>query len=142
MVSSKDGWYPSGTKCSDNNGYCIMGKCLEFASIDKTPKHQLSEKEILDFNSRIQPRHLRSKRELLIEPPIKVGIGEEFVVNEAHDVNDEVDDVSEIAFDQPVDIEEEWIPNADFQAFTNAVSGPVLSNLVFLISLVHTILKI
>ena len=104
MVSSKDGWYPSGTKCSDNNGYCIMGKCLEFASIDKTPKHQLSEKEILDFNSRIQPRHLRSKRELLIEPPIKVGIGEEFVVNEAHDVNDEVDDVSEIAFDQPVDI--------------------------------------
>ena len=95
----------------------------------------------MDFNSRIQPRHLRSKRELLIEPPIKVGIGEEFVVNEAHDVNDEVDDVSEIAFDQPVDIEE-WIPNADFQAFTNAVSGPVLSNLVFLIFLVHTILKI
>ena len=88
----------------------------------------------MDFNSRIQPRHLRSKRELLIEPPIKVGIGEEFVVNEGHDV-------SEIAFDQPVDIEE-WIPNADFQAFTNAVSGPVLSNLVFLISLVHTILKI
>ena len=131
MVSSKDGWYPSGTKCS-NNGYCIMGKCLEFSSVDKTPKYQLSEKQILDFNSRIQPRHLRSKRELLIEPPIKVGIGEEFVQEIFHDV-------SEIAFDQPVDVQE-WIPNADFQAFSNAVSGPDFSK-VFLICLIHTILK-
>ena len=128
VVSSKDGWYPSGTKCAENS-YCLMGKCLEFGS-DQTPINQLSEEDILDFNTKIQPRYLRHKRELLIEPPVRVGIGESFSVNDTKEYHE----ISEIAFDQPVDVEE-WMPNADFEAFTNHVSKTDLSLLLFILCL-------
>ena len=61
MVSSKDGWMPSGTSCSaDNQSFCILGKCLQFGQ-DKTPAYESISEEIMTDIKRmmIKPRSLR-----------------------------------------------------------------------------------
>ena len=83
VVSSQDGYLPSGTPCtgllSKNSSYCVMGKCLEFGD-DQTPKYQLNSETFAGIrDAMLQPRAIRFRRELHVEPPIRVSIDQEYL---------------------------------------------------------------
>ena len=133
---------PSGTSCSlsaADNSFCILGKCLRFGN-DKTPTYDLSEEIMTDIKRiMIQPRSLRFKRELHIEPPLRVAIDQSYLeqlverVNATH-FNDDTDDtdasVSEIAFDNPVDLMNDNMPYTEF--YSNASSLKLNSSSIFI----------
>ena len=119
-----------------------MGKCLEFGS-DQTPKYQLSTQTITDIkNLIIQPRSLRFKRELIVDPPIRVAIGQSYLkeiidaVNATHFNHEDNDTTfSEIAFDHPVDVVE-MMPSVEFEAFTSTSCHSSLSLKLLLICII------
>ena len=137
-----------------------MGKCLEFGP-DQTPlQYEISGETLTNIENVIKkPRsllrtlHLLKKRALFIEPPTRVAIDQSCLsrivsqVNATHfSLNSEQDhgSVSEIAFDDPVDIDADFdIPHAEFEAFVsnndinssnaNSVIGPKLFLLKYVI---------
>ena len=119
-----------------------MGKCLEFG-LDKTPKYQLSTQTIREIkNLMIQPRSLRFKRELLVDPPVRVAIGQSYLkdiidaVNATHFNHEDTETTfSEIAFDDPVDVVE-LMPSVEFEAFTSTSCHSSLSLILFLLCII------
>lgn len=131
VVSSKDGWLPSGTSCSSQasrNAFCVLGKCLEFGE-DLTPMYDLTEEAMKDIKKLVvRPRSLRFRRELWVEPPQRVAIEESYLhelvqqMNETHFRNHSrvhTASVNEIAFHEPIDVLE-MIPTSEFEAYTSS----------------------
>ena len=125
---------PSGTPCGQSEkAFCVMGKCLEFGP-DQTPlQYEISGETLTNIENVMKKprsllRHLLKKRALFIEPPTRVAIDQSCLqsivrqVNATHfSLNSEQDhgSVSEIAFDDPVDIDADFIPHAEFEAFVS-----------------------
>lgn len=121
VVSSKDGWFPTGTSCGSDieRAFCVLGKCLEFGQ-DRTPLYAVSNETMRDIQQILnRPRSLRHfhKRELQVQPPTRVAgsIEQEYLQELIQQVNlthfnpashneGGIFSDFDIAFDHPVDV--------------------------------------
>ena len=138
VVSSQDGWFPSGTSCpryeGDRRSFCVSGKCLGFGP-DGTPEYALNQQTINEVKHQLnRPRSLRlKKRELFVEPPTRLSVDQSYLQRlvETWPLASNTSSVREIAFDDPVDLHGE----AEFQAYSMATTISSTAFLVFITSM-------